>query len=212
MAVRQERRIEDGMIRPRFFWNEPDDPSGIAGYAVRVDGNPDTVPVVVNQGPGERSWDSRGLKAGEYHFHVRAVDNRGNAGPVTHVPFRVGAEMFRGFLALQNRPLSRVEETLRLLEDELALSNDYRKAEYAALLGYYRNAEREMDNHDIPMAVNWVSRAVLIDPGKLETALFLTLAEKRKADFWRRYDIAIVIAIYLTVILVLSVFYTAVNR
>jgi hypothetical protein len=67
----------------RVRWSVPEDPTGIRGYSVAMDGAPGTVPEKkVNSTDPQRDYAD--LKPGTWYLHVRACDGAGNWGPPGH--------------------------------------------------------------------------------------------------------------------------------
>lgn len=67
-------------------WPAVSDPSGIAGYGVAVDEDPDTIPATVTQ---TGTTVSRTVAEGLSYLHVRAQDKAGNWGATKHFAIRV---------------------------------------------------------------------------------------------------------------------------
>ena len=62
------------------------DAGGIAGYSYAWDEQPDTVPDEIPETDKDTATFTT-LPEGTRHFHVRAIDRDGNAGPASHYPF-----------------------------------------------------------------------------------------------------------------------------
>ena len=67
-------------------WSDvTDSQTGLAGYSVVIDTNPDTVPPKYrNVNPGVGSYTVNNLSNGTYYAHIRPVDEVGNWGQTTH--------------------------------------------------------------------------------------------------------------------------------
>jgi len=67
----------------RVHWSVPADPTGIAGYSLRLDRSPATVPdtTIDARAPSARFTD---LAPGTHYVHVRARDGAGNWSPPVH--------------------------------------------------------------------------------------------------------------------------------
>lgn len=66
----------------RLEWTAADDPSGIAGYSVLIDRNPETeAPQTVTT---RLAYSSDSPPTGTCYAHIRAVDQAGNWGPTRH--------------------------------------------------------------------------------------------------------------------------------
>jgi hypothetical protein len=75
----------DGLSSFGGYWNTVvDSESGLAGYGVEFDQNPNTIPSVVNELPSATSIARLITVSGAYYEHVRARDNAGNWGPTVH--------------------------------------------------------------------------------------------------------------------------------
>ncbi len=184
-------RTADGISFPVWTWKEPADPAGIAGYALLVDRNPDTEPVVVNMRSGERMFSARDWGPGKYFLHIRAVDTLGNAGPVRNVPFEVRPS---GFVPARRNRLEAIGDALRAVRLELEISNRYETAAYAALLGSYAETEKLIEKRSYPLARQSVSRVALIEPARMETGLYRQMLRKRERSVLYRYDFVLVLA------------------
>lgn len=63
--------------------------TGIKGYAVVVDENPDTVPSYAMM-TANTSFEVDGLQAGKtYYAHIKTIDNAGNESAVSHIAFTI---------------------------------------------------------------------------------------------------------------------------
>ena len=62
-----------------FEWEAPEDPSGLLGYSLAIDRNPDTIPPPRRQTLAPFAEVDAG--AGTWYVHVRAGDQAGNWGP-----------------------------------------------------------------------------------------------------------------------------------
>lgn len=70
-------------------WKSPPDESGIAGYAVMVDGNPYTNPPIMNEKPYVGAKTTPELEDGVHYFHIRSFDGAGNASRTVHYRLQV---------------------------------------------------------------------------------------------------------------------------
>ncbi len=70
-------------------WKPPADESGISGYAVIVNKEPDFIPAVQNLEGNIRSYRIPDLDDGISYFHIRAVDGAGNYSRTVHYPLQV---------------------------------------------------------------------------------------------------------------------------
>ncbi len=68
-----------GKRSPAFRW-AASDPTGITDYSYVLDDQPDTVPDEVGEGLAT-AYTARGVKSGEWYFHVRARDGAGHWSP-----------------------------------------------------------------------------------------------------------------------------------
>lgn len=74
--------------------------SGINGYAVVIDQNSDTDPDDTIMTTSS-SYTSNALQAGNWYYHIKAIDNAGNVSTTTHIAFSVN-------------PLSHSDATLKM--------------------------------------------------------------------------------------------------
>ncbi|MBI4978350.1 MAG: hypothetical protein HZC28_12795 [Spirochaetes bacterium] len=74
-----------------IVWDEPDDPSGISGYAFVIDTIERTVPDVKNLYPADLSVGTKDYSNGRYVFHIVSIDTLGNRSPAAHCPFTMPA-------------------------------------------------------------------------------------------------------------------------
>ncbi len=65
--------------------------SGIKGYSIAIDKNPNTVPDD-SIDTTELSYTTEQLEAGSWYAHIKAIDNAGNASSTTNVNFNVSSE------------------------------------------------------------------------------------------------------------------------
>jgi len=76
-----------------FAWIPPADATGISGYGASISADPcEEAPVTINTANAERTYsetDILGIGNGTIYFHVRAIDNVGNAGLTNHYRIRV---------------------------------------------------------------------------------------------------------------------------
>lgn len=92
-----EPSIPDPLID--VTWAEATDlgdaPSGLAGYSYVFNQNPDGAPNVnIDLAPGATGVSSDVLDDGLWYFHIRAIDEAGNAGDVQSIgPFGVGDDI-----------------------------------------------------------------------------------------------------------------------
>jgi len=70
-----------------FLWDAPPLPSGVAGYAVALDREPDTVPAEAGATAMRAQYGD--LAPGRYWFHVRARSNAGRWSATAHLPLVV---------------------------------------------------------------------------------------------------------------------------
>jgi len=77
-------------------WVPPADESGIAGYAVIVNKEPDFIPAVQNLEGNIRSYRIPDLDDGVSYFHIRSVDGAGNYSRTVHFPLQVSKNPLAG--------------------------------------------------------------------------------------------------------------------
>ena len=93
---------------PAFSWTAASDAgSGVAGYSYVVDQSAATAPNASVETTGV-TYTSTALADGVWYFHVRAVDNVGNAGATSHYEVRIDktAPAAVGGLASSTHPVS----------------------------------------------------------------------------------------------------------
>ncbi len=72
-------------------WKKPQDESGIAGYAVIINKDPNFNPTVQNYEAGIFTTRTPSLDDGVNYFHIRAIDNAGNFSRTIHYPLLVSS-------------------------------------------------------------------------------------------------------------------------
>ena len=77
--------------KPGIEWSAPADATGIRGYSMTVDRDPNGVPEPVVSTATTRA-DFPGLGAGAWYAHVRACDGAGNWGPAGHAQITIVGE------------------------------------------------------------------------------------------------------------------------
>lgn len=81
-------------------WAPPADESGITGYAVIVNKEPDFIPAVQNLEGNVRTYRIPDLDDGVSYFHIRAVDGAGNYSRTVHFPLQVSRNPLAGPLVV----------------------------------------------------------------------------------------------------------------
>jgi hypothetical protein len=69
-----------------IYWEKPEDPSGIKGYAYFISEKPDEEPVLLTHSGDITKIEFSNLKEGKNWAHVRVIDNAQNLGPTAHFP------------------------------------------------------------------------------------------------------------------------------
>lgn len=90
--------------------------SGIKGYSIVIDQNPDTVPDSVVETTGTTYQTTLGFK-GPFYVHIAAIDNAGNKSPVTHVQYS------ESVYPIMNYSLSTTEPTNQDVQIQVSASD-----------------------------------------------------------------------------------------
>jgi hypothetical protein len=210
LQIEKELKIENNEEYYDFAWKIPDDPSGISGYSYIIDDKPDTLPVIVNLSAQERFVSTKHLKKeGDYFLHIKVIDGIGNSGPVEHIVFSTGKVSEKTIFARINESTSqsKINKAIEFINSELSLSNDYEKGSYLALLNYYKEVEKNIMEKNYSLARKNLNRCILIDPFRMETALYLQLIKKEEENPFYKYQMLLNIFLFLALILLLSLLY-----
>lgn len=123
-------------------WKEPDDISGIAGYATILNDQKYFDPTVQNIDAGATSTNVPFLRDGISYFHIRAIDKAGNYSRTIHYPLLVSASQLSiPKVTSSTHPESKPSDA-RNLEIEWSIEDSERIA------GYYYTLSR--DSAQIP--------------------------------------------------------------
>jgi hypothetical protein len=172
-------------VYPQLYWEEPDDPSGIAGYAYAINKLAKYNPETVNLSADERYVPTKHISTGNYVFHIRAIDNFFNVGPTVHVPFEIKP------YTSEKRAIT-VPVAVAVVETNEEIET-YDSAPYEVYQNYMNIAREKYNEGNMLYARKYLNLATVILPNRLETFILLQAISKRENKFFNRYRIQIIL-------------------
>ena len=181
-----------------FSWSEPDDPSGIRGYIYTINIESRSVPDGGRLERAETVLTTEYLNPGAYYLHIRAIDGRGNLGPIEHVPFFIRKVERRRRANRGTSPRAIPAPSPPAVADI---------GSYSAFHHYIEYAQVQIGRGNLVLARRALNLSALVLPDRMETYFLLQEIARRENRFWQKYRFPLLLGAVCAVILSLIIFY-----